>query len=301
MRRIAWSIAAFSLVATTLVAAPPAASPNFPPRIDFPAGWRAEGVAVGRGSLFYAGETGNGSIYAGDLRTGDGSVLVPGHAGGSAFGVFVDNHNRIFTAGGRNCDSWVYDATTGAVIAHYTLTVAPCFINDVTVTNSGAYFTNTVGAPAVFKIPIAPNGELGTPVETIPVPFAGGNGIEATPNGKTLIAVSIITGKLYTIDTKTNAVQEIVLDTPLQRGDGLIIEGHTLYYVENLPVGSDVAVVHLAPDYSTGTVVGRLNSASDPLVSAATADRFGQLIYVVRRNVPGGTTFYLTRLDENDA
>jgi sugar lactone lactonase YvrE len=300
MRRFAWSIAAVSLVATALVAAPPAASPNFPPRIDFPAGWRAEGIAVGRGSAFYAGDTVNGSIYAGDLRTGEGSVLVPGRVGGSVFGVFVDNRNRIFAAGGRNCDAWVYDADTGAVIAHYTLTVAPCFINDVTVTNDGAYFTNTNGLPAVFKIPIAPNGELGGPVETIPVPFIGGNGIEATPDGKTLIAVSITTGTLYKIDTATNVVTPIVLDHPLLRGDGLIIQGHTLYYVVNLAVGSEVAVIEMSPDWSTGTVVGHLNSATDPLISAATADRFGKRIYVVRRNVAGGTTYYLTRLETND-
>jgi hypothetical protein len=301
MRRFAWSIAAVSLVATALVAAPPAASPNFPARIDFPAGWRAEGIAIGRGSAFYAGDTVNGSIYAGDLRTGEGSVLVPGRVGGSVFGVFVDNLNRIFAAGGRNCDAFVYDAETGAVIAHYVLTVAPCFINDVTVTKDGAYFTNTNGAPAVFKIPIAPNGELGGPVETIPVPFVGGNGIEATQDGKTLIAVSITTGTLYTIDTATHVVTPIVLDTPLLRGDGLIIQGHTLYYTVNLPVGSEVAVVEMSADWSTGTVVGHLNSATDPLISAATSDRFGHLIYVVRR-FPAGpvTTYYLTRLETND-
>src|SRR6266542_2610100 len=192
MIRMAWTTAALSLVAIALVGGTPAASPNFPARIDFPAGWRAEGVAVGRGSTFYAGDTTNGAIYAGDLRTGDGSVLVAGKTGGSAFGVFAD----------------------------YTLTTPTCFINDVTVTNDGAYFTNTnsatSGLSAIFKIPIAPNGELGTTVETIPVPFVGGNGIEATPDGKTLVAVSITTGKLYAIDTATGVSTEIVVDGTLQ-------------------------------------------------------------------------------------
>jgi len=300
MRRLAWIIAALALVATALVVAAPAASPNFPARIDFPSGWRAEGIAVGRGHTFYAGNTATGSIYTGDLRTGEGSVLVPGHTGGSVFGVFADNRDRIFAAGGRNCDALVYDGATGALIAHYVLTAPPCFINDVSVTNSGAYFTNTAGVPALFKIPIGPNGELGATTETIPVPFTGGNGIEATPDGKTLVAVSIFSGKLYAVDTESGAAQEIVLDQPLKRGDGLILQGHTLYYVENLPVAgvADVAVVELAPDFSSGTVVARLNSADDPIVSPATADRFGELIYVVRRNVPGGSTFYLTRLEE---
>ncbi len=303
MIRMAWTTAALSLVAIALVGGTPAASPNFPARIDFPAGWRAEGVAVGRGSTFYAGDTTNGAIYAGDLRAGDGSVLVAGKTGGSAFGVFADNRDRLFVAGGRTCHAFVYDAGSGALLADYTLTTPTCFINDVTVTNDGAYFTNTnsatSGLSAVFKIPIAPNGELGTTVDTIPVPFVGGNGIEATPDGKTLVAVSITTGKLYAIDTATGVSTEIVVDGTLQRGDGLILQGHTLYYVENLAVGSDVAVVELSPDFGSGTVVARLNSTEDPLVNGATADRFGDLIYVVRRQAPAPATpiLYLTRLD----
>ncbi len=305
MRRFAWSIAALALVAAALVAAPPAASPNFPARIDFPAGWRAEGIAVGRGHTFYAGNTATGSIYTGDLRTGEGSVLVPGRAGGSVFGVFADNRDRIFAAGGRNCDALVYDASTGALIAHYTLTAPPCFINDVSVTNSGAYFTNTAGRPVLFRIPIGPNGELGASSETLTLtpPVAGGNGIEATPDGKTLVMVSITLSKFFTVDPETGATKEIVLDKPVLRGDGLILQGKTLYAAENLPsaafpgLGGDVAVIELSPDLSSGTVVARLNSSDDPLVNPATADRFGQLIYVVRRNVPGGTTFYLTRLE----
>src|SRR5262245_66112570 len=94
MLRFAWITAALSLIAAALVGATPAASPNFPPRIDFPAGWRAEGIATGRGSTFYAGDTSNGAIYAGDYRTGAGSVLVPGVTGGSAFGVFADNRSE---------------------------------------------------------------------------------------------------------------------------------------------------------------------------------------------------------------
>jgi hypothetical protein len=308
MLRFAWVTAALGLIAASLVAATPAASPNFPTRIDFPAGWRAEGIATGRGHTFYAGNTANGSIYAGDYRTGEGSVLVPGVTGGSAFGVFADNHNRLFVAGGGTCHAKVYDADTGAPIADYTLTTPPCFINDVAVTNDGAYFTNTVGLPVLFKIPIAPNGDLGATSQTLTLTpsVAGLNGIEATPDGSTLVVVSITLSKFYTVDPATGATSEIVLDAPVLRGDGLILQGRTLYAAENLPsaavpgVPGAVAEIELSPDFTTGHVVGRLNNADDPLVNPATMDRFGKLIYVVRRNAPAPApaAFHLTRLDE---
>ena len=309
MLRFCWITAALSLTAAALVGATSAASPNFPARIDLPGGWRAEGIATGRGHTFYAGDTSNGSIYAGDYRTGRGTVLVPGATGGSAFGVFADRRNRLFVAGGGTCHAKVYDGKTGALLADYTLTTPPCFINDVTVTKSGAYFTNTAGLPVLFKIPIAPNGKLGATSQTLTLTpaVAGGNGIEATPDGKTLVVVSITLSKFFTVDPKTGVTKEIVLDAPVLRGDGLILQGRTLYAAENLPsaavpgVAGAVARIKLSPDFTTGHVAGRLNNADDPLVNPATIDRFGRLIYVVRRDAPAPApaAFHLTRLDEH--
>ena len=67
----------------------------------------------------------------------------------------------------------------------------------------------------------------------MPIPFFGANGIEATKNGKTLIVVSILDNKYYKLDADTAAArrssraecEEIVLDQPAPRGDGLILEG----------------------------------------------------------------------------
>ena len=309
MHRLVWITAALALIAAALVGATPAASPNFPARIDFPAGWRAEGIATGRGHTFYAGDTSNGAIYAGDYRTGRGSVLVPGTTGGSAFGVFADKRNRLFVAGGGTCHAKVYNAGTGALLADYTLTTPPCFINDVAVTKDGAYFTNTAGLPVLFKIPIAPNGKLGASSQTLTLTpaVAGGNGIEAAPDGKTLVLVSITLSKFFTVDPGTGAAKEIVLDAPVLRGDGLILQGRTLYAAENLPsaavpgVPGAVAEIKLSPDFANGHVVGRLNSAADPLVNPATMDRFGGRIYVVRRDAPAPApaAFHLTRLGEH--
>ncbi|MCA1682047.1 MAG: superoxide dismutase, partial [Acidimicrobiales bacterium] len=62
-----------------VAAAPPvhARSGRFPDRIALPPGFQPEGIDVGRGTTFYMGTIPTGAVYAGDLRTGVGDVLVP--------------------------------------------------------------------------------------------------------------------------------------------------------------------------------------------------------------------------------
>src|SRR5215208_7063971 len=258
MRRFGWTMLLLSLLAATLVAATPAASPNWPSRIDLPTGFLTEGIAIGKGHTFYVGSTATtgpfaGVIWAGDLRTGEGAVLpLSGGAGKSAFGIFADEQcNRLWVAGG----------TTGHVYVYDTLT-----------------FPSLTGA--------------------------GLNGIEGTPNGKTLILAAFTTGRLYTLDTETLEVNEIVLDELVPRGDGLVLSGKTLYVVQNLPSGAvpgvpgQVAVVKLSNDLSSGEVVAHLNSADAPLVNPATADQFGNALYIIRRAAPAPApaSFYITRI-----
>lgn len=44
------------------------------PSIRLPDGFQPEGIAIGRGTTFYAGSMRDGAIYRGDLLTGDGSL-----------------------------------------------------------------------------------------------------------------------------------------------------------------------------------------------------------------------------------
>src|SRR5215210_7891997 len=107
MRRLGWTTMVLSLLAATIVAATPAASPNWPARINLPPGFMTEGIAIGRGHTFYVGSTQTtglypGMIYAGDLRTGEGALLpLSGGTGRSALGIFADEKcNRRWVAGG---------------------------------------------------------------------------------------------------------------------------------------------------------------------------------------------------------
>ena len=83
------------------------------------------------------------------------------------------------------------------------------------------------------------------------------NGIVATPNGKMLIAVQSNTASLLRIDPSTGVAETIELTGgDVTNGDGLLLEGRTLYVVQNFL--NRVAVIHLAGDLSSGTVVDHL-------------------------------------------
>lgn len=60
------------------------------------------------------------------------------------------------------------------------------------------------------------------------------NGIDATPDGKTLILVQSNTGKLFTADPETGMTHLIDLGgATVASGDGILLVGHTLYVDPN--------------------------------------------------------------------
>ena len=79
MRRVLLTLSSL-LMLVAMLATPASAAPGdtFPKIIPLPNGWQPEGIASGRGTAFYAGSLANGAIYAGDFRTGEGRILVPG-------------------------------------------------------------------------------------------------------------------------------------------------------------------------------------------------------------------------------
>jgi sugar lactone lactonase YvrE len=222
--------------------------------IALPNGFQPEGIAVGNGNTFYVGSIPTGAIYRGDLRTGNGAVFVQGATGRSATGLKAVR-GRLYVSGASTGKAFVYDARTGALLKEFQLATGSgaTFINDVTVTTSGAYFTDSRRA-VIYRVPT----DLG-PAQTIALTgdfqLASGfnlNGIAATRNGKSLIAVQTATGKLFTI-SPTGATHEIDLHgTSLVNGDGILLAGKTLYVVQNQD--NKIAVVRLSPDLQSGTV-----------------------------------------------
>ncbi len=143
----------------------------YPDRIQLPDGFRPEGIAVGKGHTFYTGSLGSGAIYQGDLRTGEGSLLVPAQTGRVSVGLSFDERSGyLFVSGGATGQAYVYDTRTGAEVGFYQLTGAASFINDVIVTRQAAYFTNS-SAGEIYRLPLGAGGSLPLPsdVETIPL------------------------------------------------------------------------------------------------------------------------------------
>lgn len=286
MVRIASIAAALTAFATVLAGGTLAAKgpKPFPEVIPLPTGFRPEGIEIGRGTTFYVGSVGSGAIYRGDVRTGTGTILVPGGAGRPATGIELDRHKRLFVAGAATGNAYVYDARTGALIRTYSLGTAPTFINDVVVTRDAAYFTDSQ-KPVIYRVPIGPGGALGEPeVITLGGDYAhvanafNLNGIDATRNGKTLVAVQSVTGRLYRIDPATGVAREISLrGENVMNGDGILLTGRTLYVVQNQQ--NRVAVIALSDDLTSGTVVTRLTD-SDFRVPTTIDDR-GRRLYTV--------------------
>jgi sugar lactone lactonase YvrE len=287
--------AAAITVAAVFVGGLPAADQAFPEVIHLPNGFRPEGIEVGRGTTFYVGSVATGAIYRGNLRTGNGAILTPGETGKAATGIELDRFNRLFVAGAGTGKAYVYNARTGAPIQPaFTLASAPTFINDVVVTRNAAYFTDSQKA-VLYRIPIGSGGALGT-VQTIPIggdfvlaPGFNLNGIDATANGKTLIAVQSNTGKLFRIDPATGVARAISLGgESVPNGDGILLTGKTLYVVQNQ--NNVVAVISLSANLASGHVVTRL---SDPGFSVPTTiDDHGRRLYAVnaRFGVPNPAT-----------
>ncbi len=145
-------------LAATLAASAVAATNAFPARIDLPDGFQPEGIAIA-GQQFYVGSIPTGVVYSGSLRTGSNTELVPPLAGRSAIGLKVDR-GRLFVAGGNTGKAFVYHAKTGDDIASYQLSSGGSFINDVVVTKSAAWFTDSL-KPVLYRVPLGPGGRPG--------------------------------------------------------------------------------------------------------------------------------------------
>lgn len=262
-----------------------ASAQSFPTSLALPAGWQPEGIAAGRGPVLYIGSLAGGAIYSLDPRTGAGQVLTPGAPGVVAVGLEFDRRtNLLYVAGGGTGQARVVDAATGAVVATVPL-ASSGFINDAVVTRDAVYFTNSA-LPVVYKLPLGPGGRPATaaPVTEIPlsgdwqqVPGFNANGIVATPQGQ-LIVVNSTLGALFRIDPTTGVATRIdVGGAALTAGDGLLLEGQTLYVVRNR--FNEVVAVELDADFATGTVTDTLRSAAFDI--PATVTRFGSALYAV--------------------
>src|SRR5919107_638582 len=276
-----------ALVALVSLAVPaPAVAQTLPRRLNLPNGWQPEGIAAGNGNQLFVGSIPTGAVIRVDAQTGTSRVIVAGRDGRAATGLKVSG-NRLFVSGAATGKAWVYNARTGRQLAAYQLAPAGAdsFVNDVVVTNQGAYFTDS-RRNAIYRVPL----DLG-PAQTINlsgIPLQAGNnlnGIVATPDGRSLIAVQTNAGALWRINPGTGAGTRIDLGgASAANGDGLLLSGNTLYVVRNR--NNRIAVFTLQGNVSRASLTRTIRTGSFDVPT--TVARIGDRLYAV--NARFGTT-----------
>lgn len=300
MTRLLLALATAAAITASAAAAPNAA---FPKRINLPDGFQPEGIA-NADEQFYAGSIATGAVYRGSLRTGKGAAFVQPQAGRSAIGLKADR-GRLFVAGGNTGMAYVYDTRTGRDVTSYTLATGNTFVNDVVVTRQAAWFTDSFN-PVLYRVPLGPNGRPGAASAVQAVQLSGAyqhgggfnvNGIDATPDGRTLVIVQSGTGKLFTV-TPAGMTRAINLagGESVPNGDGILLDGRTLYVVQNqLNV---VAKISLAPNLRSGRVLRRIANAG--LDVPTTVADFGSRLYAVNARFGTAATpttdYWITQL-----
>jgi sugar lactone lactonase YvrE len=262
-RGLLGAVGLVSLVAVTGIVAPAAAAPATDV-IVLPGAISAEGIAVGRGSTFYAGDLFGGDIFRGDLQRGTVELFVDTPPGQMSVGLKVDDASGLlFVAGGFSGQGFVYDALTGAAVATYQFGTPgqPSIINDVVITQAGAWFTDSA-QPRLYFVPIGPGGVLGaSSVLTVIGPAADTsgefnlNGIAATPDGRTLIVGHSTAEALYTVDPVTGESTRLA---PIPGPDGLLYKAGRLWVAQ--PFLNQVSELRLSPDLTGGVVTEVITS-----------------------------------------
>ena len=275
----------------------------WPDLIPISVGMEAEGIEMGKDTDFFVGAfsyTGNltnaGAIYKGNLVTGKGQILVPptgkplsglsydertdylyaatGYFPGGFAGPFLEHGVKVYAgASGRLLDEIIFGDNM--------------VINDVLVTDKAVYCTDSIST-ALYKIPLENDGKVfSSAVEKIemtgfeidPAGF-NANGLVGDFEGKELVIVNNATGALYLVDTEAGSASVVSIQGEEQlfpNGDGLYMDGRTLYIMQNFT--QKIAVVEMSDDLIQGTFVK--NIVSDNFAIPTTITGFGNCIYAI--------------------
>ena len=264
--------------------------------IELPDGIQPEGIVNGAENIFYVGSLASGRIYRGDFRTGSGGyVYNPGDSSSAVGLAYNDRWGVLYVARGGNGDAIAINGRTNEEVARVSL--GEGFVNDVIQDGDTAYFTNSF-RPEVYAVALDDRGVFTGNVRTIPLTgdfestpnTFNANGIEVTPDGN-LIVVNSSTGALYNVDPATGVATLIDLGgASLTTGDGILLEGRTLYVVRNTL--NQVDVVSFDADYLRGSVSGTLTEPEFDVPTTITA--LGNRLYVVNARFndapPGSVT-----------
>ena len=269
-----------------------------------------EGVALASdGGAVFTGSAANGTIYRVPLDGGEAEIFSLGGSPGrtSALGMRVDGQGQLWVAGGSAGSVAVLDTTTGAVMhVLNSLEPAPLFVNDLTLAADGNVYVTDSYRPVLYRVSVNEPGNLldvWLNLEDTPIRYEPNainlNGIVSSADGAYLVVAQSNTGQLWRVDTNTKDVQEIPLESPVMGADGLVLDGQTLYVIQNM--SRTISVFSLSDDFSSATAV---QSLQDPNFKFPTTGVLnGDELLVVNAQLDKQTQspvlpFYIARLAE---
>jgi sugar lactone lactonase YvrE len=192
---------------------------------------------------------------------------------------FDPGTNLLFVAGGDGGNAYVYNTVT---LESTEITLAPGFINDVTLTPDGAWFTNSF-APELYFLPVGDDGELGDVVtRTLSGPAADAgdqfnlNGIASAKGGSVLLVAHSGNGEIYTVNPWTGE-SAVVEGVSVPNVDGILVRGQQLWAVQNF--SNQISRIDLSNNYSSGVIEDVIISTS--FNTPATAALFGNTLAAV--------------------
>lgn len=290
----------------------------WPDVMSLPAGFEPKSIEMGRGQDFFVsgmswssllgrrvGEIHDvsqyaGAIYKGNLRTGEGEILVQPNQDDlrPVLGLSYDARTDYIYATIvdpfplTNAGIAVYDASTGELVREVRIGDG-LFPSNIKVTESAVFVTST-NSGLLYKMPLAEGGRIPDEptIESIEmVGLAPANGfyawgLEGSFDGHELLVLNGLNGSgtLYRVDTSTGVSTPVTIHGTQQsfpRGDGLYLQGRTLYIAQTF--NNSVAVVQLSGDLSRGTYVESLDC--DDCGTPHSLTGFGNSIYVVTSQV----------------
>lgn len=243
-----------------------------------------EGIATDRtAGVYFVGSTTTGAIYRGLFDDSVATLFTQPGADGrtSVLGITLDNGGRLFAAGGGTGTVWVIDRGTGGTIAQLS-TGAPAggsIVNDVTATSNGVVFATDSREPVIYRVRQSITGtfeiERWLPLAGTPIVYAEGfnlNGIVATADNRYLLTIQSNTGRLFRVTIADSAIVPVAIPAAdsLTSGDGLVLDGRTLYVVRN--AARQIVTLQMSADYASATRMATIVDASFAFPTTAALD-----------------------------
>ena len=242
-----------------------------------------EGIAT-RGNEFYVSSTTDGTIYRGRLDQPTATPFLPGGEDGRvvAAGLKVDR-GTLFVAGGPTGLVWAYDLRTRELTGSWQVVQdgTPAFINDLAVSPRGDVYVTDSSRPVLYRIDARERRTTQTELLEPVVSFEGtdftfdqdinANGIVVSRDGRYAVVAKPRTGELFRVGLEDGSVVRVDLGGGSVAGDGLLLDGRTLYAAEwTAGPPQSVVKVALSRDLASGTVVSRTSDPSfdDPTTIA---------------------------------